>query len=116
MNATEPPADSTVSYDTDAVNTANERMKEEMAGQVFKWGLMGIIFTCTGCLALLGFIFSIIAKSRAAAYQRTFGEITGRAQAGRILGRIGFGLGLGLTIFFAVYFLIVIFAVLVGMM
>ena len=120
MNATEPstetPVDTSVSYDTNAVDTTNEHLKDEMAGQVFKWGLMGMIFTCTGCLSLLGFIFSIIAKSRATAYQRTYGEITGRAQAGRILGRIGFGMGLGMTIFFTVYFLIVFAALLVELM
>lgn len=100
MNATETPSATTVQYDLNAVDTANERMKEEMAGQAFKWGLMSLIFSGTACLSLLGFIFSFIAKGKAMAYQNVFGELQGRAKAGRILGKIGFGLGLGMIIYF----------------
>ena len=93
-------------YDFGAPNTVNEAQKSEMAGQTFKWGLLGIIFSGTFCLSLLGFIFSIIAKSKAKAYKRAFGALEGRAKAGNILGKIGFGLGLGLMIYFAVCFFI----------
>lgn len=86
----------------------NEVYKDEKAGQVFKWGLLGLIFSSTFCLSLLGFIFSIVAKSQAASFERIYGEIKGRALAGRILGRIGFGLGLGMTILGVVYGFIVI--------
>ena len=88
-------------YDFGAPNTVNEAQKSEMAGQTFKWGLLGIIFSGTFCLSLLGFIFSIIAKSKAKAYKRAFGALEGRAKAGNILGKIGFGLGLGMMIYFA---------------
>ena len=93
-------------YDLGTPNPVNEALKDEMAGQVFKWGLMGVIFANTGCLSLLGMIFSIIAKNRATNFERTFGEIKGRALAGRIMGRIGFGLGLGVSIFFTLYIFI----------
>ena len=59
-------------------------------------------------------IFSIIAKNQAANFERTFGEIKGRALAGRIMGRIGFGFGLGLTIFFALYIFIFVIVALAG--
>ena len=91
-------------YNMGAVNPVNEALKNEMAAQTFKWGLLGLIFSGTFCLSLLGFIFSIIAKSKAKAYKRAFGALEGRAKAGNILGKIGFGLGLALMIYFAVCF------------
>ena len=100
-------------YSFGAPSSVSEAVKDEMAGQVFKWGLLGVIFAGTFCLSLLGFIFSIIAKNQAANFERTFGEIKGRALAGRILGRIGFGFGLGMTIFFALY-IFIIFVSLLG--
>ena len=102
MNATETPAATAgIEYAVNDTAAVNERLKEEMAGQVFKWGLLSLIFSGTVCLSLLGFIFSFIAKGKASSYETVFGEISGRAKAGRILGKIGFGLGLGMTIYIA---------------
>ena len=106
-------ANTDAQYSFGAPNSVSEALKSEMAGQTFKWGLLGLIFSGTVCLSLLGFIFSIIAKNQAANFERTFGEIKGRALAGRILGRIGFGFGLGMTIFFALY-IFIIFVSLLG--
>ena len=109
MNATETPAATTgIEYAVNDTAAVNERLKDEMAGQVFKWGLMSLIFSGTVCLSLLGFIFSFIAKGKASSYETVFGEISGRAKAGRILGKIGFGLGLGMTIFFALYLVLIV--------
>lgn len=109
MNATETPAATTgIEYAVNDTAAVNERLKDEMAGQVFKWGLLSLIFSGTVCLSLLGFIFSFIAKGKASSYETVFGEISGRANAGRILGRIGFGLGLGMTIFFALYLVLIV--------
>ena len=96
-----------IEYAVDAVDLANERLKDEMAGAALKWGIISLAFSASGCLSLLGFIFSFIAKSRALAYQNVFGVLEGKAKAGRILGKIGFGLGLGMTIYMA-------FAVMLG--
>ena len=82
-------------------------VKDQMAGNVLTWGILSLAFAVSGCLALLGFIFSFIAKSKALAYERTFGVLEGKARVGRILGKVGFGVGLGMTIYMA-------FAVLVG--
>ena len=109
MNATETPAATTgIEYAVNDTAAVNERLKDEMAGQVFKWGLLSLIFSGTFCLSFLGFIFSFIAKGKASSYETVFGEISGRANAGRILGRIGFGLGLGMTIFFALYLVLIV--------
>ena len=100
-------AASTLEYGYNAVNEANEQLKSGMAGQALTWGILSLAFSASGCLSLLGFIFSFIAKSKALAYERTFGILEGKAKVGRILGKVGFGVGLGMTIYMA-------FAVLVG--
>ena len=97
----------TLEYGYNAVNEANEQLKNSMAGQALTWGILSLAFSASGCLSLLGFIFSFIAKSKALAYERTFGILEGKAKVGRILGKVGFGVGLGMTIYMA-------FAVLVG--
>ncbi len=107
VNATEATATESVSYEYSAVDTANQLLKDEMAGQTLKWGILSLAFAASGCLSLLGFIFSFIAKSKALAYEQTFGVLEGKARVGRILGKVGFGVGLGMTIYMA-------FAVLVG--
>ena len=99
----------TLEYGYNAVNEANEQLKNEMASQSLKWGILSLAFSASGCLSLLGFIFSFIAKSKALAYERTFGVLEGKARVGRILGKVGFGVGLGMTIYMA-------FAVFVGVL
>ena len=109
VNATEATATESVSYEYSAVDTANQLLKDEMAGQTLKWGILSLAFAASGCLSLLGFIFSFIAKSKALAYEQTFGVPEGKARVGRILGKVGFGVGLGMTIYMA-------FAVFVGVL
>ncbi len=108
VNATEATADKSVSYEYSAVDTANQLLKDEMAGQTLKWGIISLAFAVSGCLSLLGFIFSFIARSRARAYEQTFGVLEGKAKVGRILGKVGFGVGLGYSIFFALYFVLIV--------
>jgi hypothetical protein len=96
-----------IEYAVDDVSAVNERLKDQMAGEALKWGIISLAFSASGCLSLLGFIFSFIAKGKALAYQNVFGVLEGRAKAGRILSKIGFGLGLGMTIYMA-------FAVMLG--
>jgi RNA polymerase subunit RPABC4/transcription elongation factor Spt4 len=106
VNATEATADKAVSYEYSAVDTANQLLKDEMAGQTLKWGILSLAFAASGCLSLLGFIFSFIAKSKALAYEQTFGVPEGKARVGRILGKVGFGLGLGMTIYIGIAFFV----------
>ncbi len=97
-----------IEYAVDAVDLANERLKDEMAGAALKWGIISLAFSASGCLSLLGFIFSFIAKGKALAYQNVFGVLEGKAKVGRILSKIGFGVGLGYSIFFAIYFVAIV--------
>ena len=115
VNGGETAAASTLEYGYDAVNAANEQMKSEMGGQALKWGILSLAFAASGCLSLLGFIFSFIAKSKALAYEQAFGVLEGRAKVGRILGKVGFGVGLGMTIYMALVFVIAVVAELATM-
>ena len=108
-------AASTLEYGYNAVNEANEQLKNEMASQSLKWGIISLAFSASGCLPLLGFIFSFIAKSKALAYEQTFGVLEGKARVGRILGKVGFGVGLGMTIYMALVFVIAVAAELATM-
>ena len=99
-------AATTVEYSFDAVGEANEQLKNSMAGQALTWGILSLAFSASGCLSLLGFIFSFIAKSKALAYEQTFGVLEGKAKVGRILGKVGFGLGLGMTIYMGIAFFV----------
>ena len=85
----------------------DERVKDQMAGEALKWGIMSLAFSASCLLSLLGLIFSFTAKRRCEDYLRVFGEREGRARVGHVLGRVGFGLGLGYTIFWGVYFFII---------
>ena len=95
-----------IEYAVDDVSAVNERLKDQMAGEALKWGIISLAFSASGCLSLLGFIFSFIAKSRALAYQNVFGVLEGKARVGRILGKVGFGLGLGMTIYMGLALLV----------
>ena len=106
VNGGETAATSTLEYGYDAVTEANEQMKNGMAGQALTWGILSLAFSASGCLSLLGFIFSFTAKSKALAYEQTFGVLEGKARVGRILGKVGFGVGLGMTIYMCFAFLV----------
>jgi hypothetical protein len=112
VNATEDTAAAaTAEYGYD---TVNEQLKDEMAGTALKWGIISLAFAASGCLSLLGFIFSFTARKKAKEYARVCGELEGRARVGNILGWVGFGVGLGYTAFWVLYFLFfgLIFAIL----
>ena len=88
----------------------DDAMKDQMAGNVLTWGILSLAFSASGCLSLLGFIFSFTARKKAREYARLFGQPEGRARVGNILGWVGFGTGLGYSIFFTLYFAIILFA------
>ena len=119
VNATEATATESVSYEYSAVDTANQLLKDEMAGQTLKWGIISLAFAVSGCLSLLGFIFSFTARKKAREYARLCGELEGRARVGNILGWVGFGVGLGYTAFWVLYFsliaLIMVIAISMGL-
>ena len=99
-----------VSPDNPFYGEPDDQLKNDMAGKTLTWGILSVAFGVSGCLSLLGFIFSFTARKKAREYARLFGQLEGRARVGNILGWVGFGTGLGYSIFFALYFAIILFA------
>ena len=82
----------------------DDTVKDQMAGNVLTWGILSLAFSISGCLSLLGFIFSFTARKKAKTYRLAFGELEGRARVGQILSWVGFGVGIGYTAFWILYF------------
>ena len=82
----------------------DDAVKDQMAGNVLTWGILSLAFSLSGCLSLLGFIFSFTARKKAKVYRLAFGELEGRARVGQILSWVGFGVGIGYTAFWILYF------------
>ena len=102
--------EATRSPDAPFFGEPDDQLKNDMAGKTLTWGILSVAFGVSGCLSLLGFIFSFTARKKAREYARLFGQPEGRARVGNILGWVGFGTGLGYSIFFALYFAIILFA------
>ena len=80
--------------------------KDDLGGSILKFSILGLAFGCSGFLALLGIIFTAIAKKKVRAYIAKFGETEGRATVGKILTIPGLIVSIFFTVFFALYFLI----------
>ena len=102
--------EATRSPDAPFFGEPDDQLKNDMAGKTLTWGILSVAFGVSGCLSLLGFIFSFTARKKAREYARLFGQPEGRARVGNILGWVGFGTGLVYSIFFALYFAIILFA------
>lgn len=112
--------DQTVVYNQEAATEAtvvveeNTAEKEEMAGGVFKFGLMGLIFSAVG-ITLLGIIFSAIGMNKAKKFRQIYQSLQGRAVAGNILAIIGLIEGIAVTVLIALYAVVIVMAVLAEM-
>ena len=93
-------------------DVAVEEKKRRLAGSIFVWGLLSLIFADTFFLSLLGFIFSFKVKSLVNEYEKTYGSTSGRGRIGKIFGIVGMILGLVLTVFAVFYFTALIFILL----
>lgn len=98
------------------VDNAYEEKKNAMAGSVLTWGILGLAFSCSTWLAILGIIFSNIAKKKAAEYEAFAGELEGRAKVGRGLAKAGFIVGVIMLVYIAICFVVGFIAGLAGAM
>ncbi len=64
------------------------------ATTILIFGILGLSFSCTFYLSILGIIFSALSLSHAAEYYRITSRLTGKVRVGRILSRIGLILGI----------------------
>ena len=96
----------------DPAANIDAKTRNDMRNSILVWGILSISFATTMILSLLGFIFSFIAKAKAAKYQETFGVLDWQAKVGNHLAKAGFGVGLGFTIFWSFYIFIIFMAML----
>lgn len=61
----------------------NDKAKDEFAGEILKFAILGLAFGCTMILSILGIIFSSIARAKLRQYTQYYGETEGRASVGK---------------------------------
>ena len=69
------------------------------------FGILGLAFSCSFFLSLVGVIFSALCLSRANEYYRILGSLCGKVKVGRILSKIGLILGIVMMALFLLYVL-----------
>ena len=89
----------------------SEEERSSMRKNILGWGITSLAFASSVILSFLGFIFAIVAKSKAKKYYKTFGVLDWQAKVGNHLANAGLGVGIGFTIFWTLYFAIFIFAI-----
>ena len=57
--------------DTPFYGEPDEKVKNDMAGKTLTWGILSVAFGVSGCLSLLGFIFSFTARKKTSGYELT---------------------------------------------
>lgn len=87
--------------------TVNNANVEELSKDALIWGILGLAFSCTFFLSLLGIIFSAIAKKKYAAYAAAAGTPSGKGKVGGILARVGLPVGIVMTVFFFIYIILI---------
>ena len=88
------------------ISSEYEEQKKALTDSVFTLGLLGLIFSASSWLALVGIILSAIAKKRAEEYEALAGALEGRAKAGRILAKIGMIVGIASLVILVLSFVI----------
>ncbi len=90
---------------TPVYDAQEDAQKSARASDVLKWGIMGLAFAISGCLALLGWIFSAKGKRKANDYAATYGQLDGKARVGSILAKVGFIVGIIFTFYYPLCFI-----------
>ena len=72
-------------------------------GNVLTFGILGLAFSCT---FILGLIFSIIGKKKAAAYAAAHGQLEGAAKVGSILAKVGFIISIVVLVIYVIAFIV----------
>ena len=69
------------------------------------FGILGLAFSCSFSLAMVGIIFSALCLSLSNEYYRITGQLTGKIKVGRILSRVGLILGIVMVALFLLFIL-----------
>ena len=93
-----------------------KKKRSSLASSALTWGILSLAFAVSGCIGLLGFIFSFIAKKKVNEYIRLYGAPETRVSVGKGLAKAGFIVGLVMMIFWTVYCFILFFAMFMSLM
>lgn len=88
------PADNPQPVVNIAWNDAVKEKADSLASSILTFGILGLAFTATFYLSLLGLIFSCVALNKAKTYINLVGDISGKAAVGRALARPGMIVGI----------------------
>ena len=80
-----------------AIEVYDVEKSKELSKSALTFGILGISFSLAGVLAILGVIFSIVAKRKANAYEKLTGRVKGRTAVGKFLGSAGIAVGVGIA-------------------
>ena len=85
-----------------------------MSKSILIWGIIGLAFSCTFYLSLLGIIFSAIGKGKVKSFLAAGGQLSGKAKVGSILAKVGLILGIVLTVLFVIWLFVIVIAAVKG--
>ena len=92
----------------------NNREKKELGNSILTNAILGLVFSCTWILSLLGLIFAIVSKSKVNAYVDKYGETSGPATVGKHLGVAALATSIVMLALLVLYIAIIIAAVATG--
>lgn len=79
------------------------KAKAELSTKILTFSILGLSFALTFYLAVLGLIFSIIAKKLVKEHVAKFGETSGKASVGKGINIGGLVLSIVMTVFLGLY-------------
>ena len=89
-----------------------EEKKNGLSSRILIFGILGLVFANMGFLAPVGLALSIVSKAFVSRYVKLYGETSGKATVGKILGKVGFGISVGITAFIVTWLSIFVLALL----
>lgn len=84
----------------------NNITTKDTSTKVLVFGILGLFFSCSVYLSILGIIFSAIGISQADNFARANGAVFGKAKVGSILSKVGLPVGIVITAICTVYIII----------
>jgi hypothetical protein len=81
----------------------DNRERRDLGGSILTNAILGLVFSCTWILSLLGLIFTIVSKSKLNTYLDTYGETSGPATVGKHLGTAALALSIVMLVLLVIY-------------
>ncbi len=88
-----------------------KKEKDELAGKILTYSILGLSFGVSMILSLLGLIFTVVARNLIEDYTVKFGETEGRASVGKGLSIGGLAVSIFGVVFMALYITIIVIAI-----